>query len=147
MPGELGPTRLRAVIIDDHAISRAACRALLRTEGVDVIADVAANEGAVEMIAQLDPDLVVVDVSPHDERGMAIARRIEAMAHGPRVVLTSSADLARFESRLDGYEFVAKADICSDALTNQASPVQPSFLPVLGTRRMIRADERGSGSH
>jgi DNA-binding NarL/FixJ family response regulator len=29
---------LRVVIVDNHAISRAACRALLRTEGVEVLA-------------------------------------------------------------------------------------------------------------
>jgi DNA-binding NarL/FixJ family response regulator len=33
----------RIVIIDDHEISRAACRALLRTEGLDVVADLAAD--------------------------------------------------------------------------------------------------------
>jgi len=119
MPGGLGPARLRVVMIDDHAISRAACCALLRTEGIEILADVAADERSIETIAHLGPDLVVVDVSPDDERGLAIARRIQAIADGPRVVLTSSADLAHFESRLDGYQFVAKADICSDALTNQ----------------------------
>lgn len=89
---------------------------------MDVLADVAADERAVETAVALDPQVVVVDVSPHDQRGMAIARRIASLAHGPRIVLTSSADVAQFGSRLDGYHFLAKADVCADALANLGRP-------------------------
>ncbi len=85
---------------------------------MDVLADVAADERAVETAVALNPQVVVVDVSPHDERGMAIARRIATLAHGPRIVLTSSAEVTEFGSRLAGYHFVAKADVCADALAS-----------------------------
>lgn len=100
------------MIIDDHTISRA-CRALLRTGGVDVVAD----GGALEAVEVLGPDVVVIDDSAHDERGIEVARQIAAMAHAARVVLTSSADAERFASRLHGHGFLAKADVCVDALT------------------------------
>jgi hypothetical protein len=73
--------------------------------------------------------VVVVDVSPGNQRGITIARRLEATAHGPHIVLTSSADRDQFDSRLDGYQFVAKADICSDALTNPGRPRQTPSTP------------------
>ena len=57
-----GPARI--MIIDDHEITRAACRALLRTEGADVIADMPAGDQALAAAAALRPDVVVVDVSP-----------------------------------------------------------------------------------
>ena len=56
---ERGP--LRVIVIDDHTISRA-CRALLRTEGVDVVADAGADGGALEAVAVLRRDVVVIDV-------------------------------------------------------------------------------------
>ena len=40
--GGTRPTRV--MIIDDHEISRAACRALLRAEGIDVTADLRASD-------------------------------------------------------------------------------------------------------
>ena len=89
---------------------------------MDVLADVTADERAVEIVAGLKPEVVVVDVTPHDPRGIAIAHRIAAIVHGPRIVLTSSADAAQIGSGLDGYHFVAKGNICADALSRPREP-------------------------
>ena len=59
-----GGTRpARIMIIDDHEISRAACRALLRTEGIDVVADMAAGDQAISVAAMLVPLLSEFDVA------------------------------------------------------------------------------------
>ncbi len=106
---------MRIMIIDDHEISRAACCALLRTEGIDVVG-AAADDEAIAAAATLRPDAAIVDVTPTVGSGLDIARRLRAQPDQPAVVLTSSADPTRFGSQLDGYLFIAKADICSTAI-------------------------------
>jgi DNA-binding NarL/FixJ family response regulator len=103
---------LRVVIIDDHPILRAACRALLRTEGVDVIADVDGDAQSLETVRRLNPDLVIVDISPGSPSAIEIARRIRALDAPPRVVMTA----CDAREPPDGFTFIAKADICAGAL-------------------------------
>jgi len=110
----------RIMIIDDHEITRAACRALLRTEGADVVADMAAGDQALAAAAALRPDVVVVDVSPALSAGFDLARRLRAVSHPPAVVLTSSAEPAEFGTRLDGHSFVAKAGLCAETIGTAA---------------------------
>jgi CheY-like chemotaxis protein len=106
---------MRVLIVDDHEISRAAVSALLRTEGVHV-ADVASGEAAIAIAIAFRPAVAIVDVTPVDATGFRIADLLRALPDAPTVVLTSSADKRRFASRLDSYRFVAKADLCVQAL-------------------------------
>jgi DNA-binding NarL/FixJ family response regulator len=110
------PNGVRVVIVDDHAISRAACRALLRTEGLEVLADVDAGEDALTAVRELAPNIVLVDVTPGDPVGIDIARRIKGLPGAPRVVVMSCAERASFGAELDGMIFLAKADVCAAAL-------------------------------
>ena len=107
---------LRIMIIDDHEISRTAFCALLRSEGADVVADLGAGHDAVAMARALRPEAVIVDVTPAAGTGFGIARRLRALPAPPIVILTSSTDRTRFGARLDGHEFIAKADIRSAAI-------------------------------
>ena len=97
-----GRRPVRVLIVDGHEIFRAACRALLRTEGIDVI----------------------VDVTPADDAGFRIARRLASLPDPPAVMLVSSADRCQFGSQLDGYRFVAKADVCAEAIAVTAQARQ-----------------------
>ena len=108
--------RLRVLLVDDHDVSRAVIGALLRTEGLDVVAEVPVGEQAVAAKEAFDPNVAIVDVSPDNERGLGIACRLRMLPGAFTVVLTSSADRARFDAKLEGFGFVAKADICADAV-------------------------------
>ncbi len=107
---------LRVLLVDDHDVTRAVIGALLRTEGLDVVADVPAGEQAVAAAEAFDPNVAIVDVSPDSERGLGIARRLRMLPRAGTIVLTSSADRATFDAELDGFGFIAKADICADAV-------------------------------
>jgi DNA-binding NarL/FixJ family response regulator len=104
----------RVVIIDDHPISRCACGALLRSEGVDVVAEFAIDEATADALRALRPDVVIVDARPGLGAGPDVARR--AASSGCAAVLTSSARPSSFGAALDGFSFIAKADICRAAL-------------------------------
>jgi CheY-like chemotaxis protein len=107
---------MRVLIVDDHEIFRAAIAALLRTEGVDV-ADVATGEAAIAVAIAFRPAVAIVDVTPADATGFRIADLLRALPDAPTVVLTSSAGKHRFASQLGSYRFVAKADLCVQALS------------------------------
>jgi DNA-binding NarL/FixJ family response regulator len=108
---------LLVLIVDDHEVSRAACRALLRTEGLEVIADLAADDDqALAAADALCPDVAIVDVSPGHASALHIARRLRALRRAPTVVLTSSTSRSAFDAQLDGYAFIAKADVCSEQI-------------------------------
>ena len=112
---------MRIMIIDDHEISRAAICALLRSEGVDVVADLSAGHDALAMARALRPDVVIVDVTPAANTGFGSARRLRALLPAPPIViLTSSSDRTQFGVQLDSHIFVAKADISSATIAQLA---------------------------
>jgi len=112
---------MRILITDDHEISRAAVRALLRTEGLNVIADLRTDGGVLAAAHALRPDVVIIDVTPATGTGLAIARRLRALPTPPIVILTSSADRAQFGPCVNGYLFIAKADLSAAAIASLAS--------------------------
>jgi CheY-like chemotaxis protein len=105
--------QLRVLIVDEHEVSRAACTALLRTEGVNVVADVALGCDGVAAAGELSPDVVVVDAVAG---ALDTGRRLRALPCAPLVVLTSSAECSGLRRSLDGFPFLAKADICARAI-------------------------------
>ena len=120
---------LRIMIIDDHEISRAAFCALLRSEGVDVVADLSASHDALATAWTLNPEVVIVDVTSAADAGFAIARRLRALLPAPPIViLTSSTDRTRFGAQLDGHVFIAKADIRSAAIARLARSPETTVL-------------------
>lgn len=50
------------MVIDDSAFIRAELESMLRSEGYQVIAHARSGEEAVEMIKDIDPDLVTLDI-------------------------------------------------------------------------------------
>ena len=113
--GANGQRPMRVLLVDDHEISRAAVSALLRTQGAEV-ADLGTGDAALAVAIAFRPAVAIIDVTPTDASGFVIADRLRALPDGPAVVLTSSADRRRFASRLDSYRFVAKADLCIQAI-------------------------------
>ena len=81
--GTSGKHPMRILIVDDHEIFRAAFRALLRTQGMDVIADVPAGSTAITTAIALRPEVAIVDVTPADDTGMGIVRRLATLPRSP----------------------------------------------------------------
>ncbi|HET7133335.1 MAG TPA: response regulator, partial [Gammaproteobacteria bacterium] len=69
---------LRAVIVDDEAMSRRALRTLLTDVGwVDCVGEATDASSAVETLRALEPDLVFLDVKLPDGSGLQVLERYE----------------------------------------------------------------------
>ncbi|HST17578.1 MAG TPA: response regulator transcription factor [Gaiellaceae bacterium] len=80
------------LIVDDHASFRASARALLAAEGFEVVGEAEDGEIAVDEIARLRPDVVLLDIQLPGIDGFEVANRVAANGARPDIILTSSRD-------------------------------------------------------
>lgn len=109
------------LIVDDHPSFRATARALLESEGFEVVGEAADGASALAAAAELRPDLVLLDVQLPDLDGFAVSQQLLASTngHAPAIVLTSSRDSADFGPLVEASGargFVAKAELTGAAL-------------------------------
>lgn len=83
---------ITVVIVDDHESFRASARQLLESQGYDVVGEAATGLEAVQLVAELRPRLVLLDVQLPDIDGFEVTERLCALADPPSVVLTSTRD-------------------------------------------------------
>ncbi|MCE3555967.1 response regulator transcription factor [Pseudonocardia sp. RS11V-5] len=83
--------RVRVLVVDDHRPFRFAAAAVVRRMPGWEIAGVAeTGEAAVDAVAELRPDLVLMDVNLPGIDGAEAAARVSAAAPGTRTVLCST---------------------------------------------------------
>jgi DNA-binding NarL/FixJ family response regulator len=82
---------IRVLIADDHAVVRQGLRTFLGLqEDIEVVGDVADGDGAVAAVAELRPDVVLMDLVMPGIGGVEAIRRIAAEHPGVRVVALTS---------------------------------------------------------
>jgi two-component system, response regulator PdtaR len=79
----------RVLIAEDEALIRLDLREMLQEEGFEVVGEAADGEQAVEMAAELDPDLVICDVKMPKMDGITAAAQIADKRIAPVVILTA----------------------------------------------------------
>ena len=117
--GTMVDVRPRVLIVDDHEAFRSSARALLEAEGFDVIGEAADGQEAVETVAALRPDIVLLDIQLPGLDGLAVAEQLAAAPDPPQVVLISSRDALAYGARLRGTPargFIPKRGLSGEAL-------------------------------
>jgi CheY-like chemotaxis protein len=107
------------LIVDDQLRFRATARRSLARGGFDVVGEAADGADALEAVARLRPDVVLLDVQLPDTDGFEIAARLAMTGDSPTVVLTSSRDAADFGdlvARSGARGFIPKAELSGPAL-------------------------------
>jgi DNA-binding NarL/FixJ family response regulator len=109
-----GRMALRVLIVDDHPGFRARARALLESEGFEVVGEAGSGAEATRMARDLGPDVVLLDVQLPDTDGFAVATAVTGDGGGVQVVLTSSRDGSDFGALVGSCGasgFIAKAEL------------------------------------
>jgi DNA-binding NarL/FixJ family response regulator len=140
---------IRVLIADDHAIVRTGLAQLLRTtEDLVLVGEAADGTRAVELVAELGPDVVLMDLSMPGTDGVQATASIVARDPDVHVlVLTSFSDQTRIlralEAGADGY--LLKHSEPEDILigirevVRGGSPLDPKAARVLLTRHRSAA--------
>jgi len=97
------PGPIRVVLVDDHAVIRAGLEQLLAgTDDIEVVGTAANGAEALEVVREVRPDVVLMDLQMPQVDGVAATRAIMSERLGVDVlVLTSFSDSERIIAALD----------------------------------------------
>ena len=105
----VGATAIRVLIVDDHAVVREGLRTFLELQdGIEVAGEAADGAQAIELAAELEPDVILMDLVMPRVDGVGAMREIRRLVpHSRVIVLTSYLDddrlLPAIEAGADGY--------------------------------------------
>jgi two-component system nitrate/nitrite response regulator NarL len=117
---------MRCLLIDDSPRYLRAARALLEREGVAVVGMVQTGEEALARVAELRPDVTLVDINLRGESGFDLVRRLTSADHdGHRVILISSHGADDFEDLIESSPaagFLDKSNLSAAAIASLIDP-------------------------
>jgi len=145
---------MKVLIVDDEQPARARLKQLLDDQTVYEFAGEAANGAdAVKLAAELQPDIVLLDIRMPGLDGIETAHHLNAMENPPAVVFTTAYDeyaIDAFDARAVGYVLKPVRLSRLTAALEQASRLAPSALVSIAeqanlpvTRRHICARAHG----
>jgi DNA-binding NarL/FixJ family response regulator len=108
------------LIVDDSATFRAAARALLEAQAWTVVGEAPDGAAALRAVAELEPQVVLLDVLLPDANGFDVAEAIAGLPRPPRIVMCSTHAPQTFGRRLANSHaagFLPKSELSSAALT------------------------------
>ena len=100
---------LRVVIDDDQSVVRQGIRGVLEElDGLEVVGEAGDGAQALTMVAELAPDVVVLDVNMPEKSGLDVTMDLREQAHPARVLILSMHDdpeyvLQAVRAGADGY--------------------------------------------
>jgi DNA-binding NarL/FixJ family response regulator len=115
------------LIVDDSSPFRMTARALLEARGYAIAGTADDGAGAIDAVAQLRPDAVLLDVNLPDMDGMTVASALTRDLNGaaPAVVLVSTVERAALGAAVDtcgARGFLPKSDLGSPRLIDLLGP-------------------------
>jgi len=92
---------IRILLADDHKIVRDGLRALIEKQsGMEVIAEAGDGRSTVQMVQELLPNVVIMDIAMPDMNGIEATRQITATAPNVKIVALSMHSNKRFVAEM-----------------------------------------------
>jgi DNA-binding NarL/FixJ family response regulator len=114
-------TRVTVLTVDDQRIFLRTARSLISaTPGFEQIGEAGSGEEALELVAHLRPDLVLVDVRMPGMDGVETARRLTEADPATTVVLISLEEVPQLSAAVDragAAGYIRKQDLSTRSLT------------------------------
>jgi DNA-binding NarL/FixJ family response regulator len=104
---------LRVFLVDDHSEFLGALAQFLSGDPrIEIVGQASSGTVALQRVAQIMPDLVLLDLSMPDLNGLEVTRRLKHWPNAPRVIILTIYDLPQYRraaqaAGADG--FVSKA--------------------------------------
>jgi DNA-binding NarL/FixJ family response regulator len=127
----------RIVVADDHAVVRRGLRALLETQpGIEVCSEASTGAETLELVKNIKPDLVVLDLTMPEMNGLDVTRAIREISPSTAVLVLTmhfSEELAREALRAGALAYVLKSDADGELLAaiDHVRHNQPFFTSAL----------------
>ena len=87
---------VKVLLVDDHDLLRRGIKTMLETEGVDVVGEASDGTKVLEMVEELLPDVVLIDVIMPNKDGIEATREIKDSFPNVGVVVLSGHDDQQF---------------------------------------------------
>ncbi len=143
------PDAIRVLVVDDHEVVRTGIRAMLdRSAGTTVVGEAGDGESALAQIAELEPDVTLLDVAMPGLDGVRTLQELRRRGLTARVILLSV--FAKEEQIFDGIRSGARGYLVKD--TGREDLIQAirtvhgggSLLPPVIAERLADRLDQGS---
>jgi DNA-binding NarL/FixJ family response regulator len=140
-----GDNRVRVFIVEDDVPTRIGLRAIFSAEpDIDVVGETADGESAVQMVSQLVPDVVLMDVQLPGSDGIETTERIASLTglDPPRVIVLTTFELDEYVYRslqAGASGFLLKRTRAEDIVESVRSVASGNALPMPELHRELVA--------
>jgi DNA-binding NarL/FixJ family response regulator len=109
---------LRCLIVDDNGGFRDAARSLLEREAIEVVGVASNSAEARSRVAELRPDVVLVDIALGTESGLELARALASEDRAKLILISThlEADFADLIAASPAVGFIAKSELSARAV-------------------------------
>jgi DNA-binding NarL/FixJ family response regulator len=88
---------IRVALADDHPVVRIGVRSMLeKAPDIVVVGEASDGAGALSLVAELAPDILLLDVEMPGMTGVEVARRLQASGSPVRILALSAYDDAQY---------------------------------------------------
>lgn len=123
---------IRVVIADDHPVLLLGMRALLsESPRIKIIGTARSGEEALSLVAQLDPDVLLLDIEMPDMLGIEVARRLRESECSTRILVLSAYDDPMYVQKMLVHEIAGYLlkDEAAHSLVRAIETVMQNHLP------------------
>jgi len=148
------PRPVRVMLVDDHALVRAAVRQAISAPDVEMVAEATTAEEALRIAPQVRPDVLLVDIDLPGMDGIRLVRELAPRLPETRIVMltVSSADRDLVEAIRAGATGYLTKDLSPEALlravrgAHVGELAMPRGMAARLVRRLVDAGSRTPGA-
>lgn len=144
---------MRVMLVDDHALVRAAVRQALTAPDIEVVGEAATADEALLLVPQLRPDLLLLDINLPGTDGLRLLRELGPRLPEMRIVMLTVSASKRdlLEAMRNGAAGYLTKDLGPEALQRAVRGIRAGDLPMsrgmaAEVVRTLAGDRRRTGA-